>query len=121
MHKDIADLFAAEGEAAGEVIRRLKERAVDALHLELAEAPKGSNSLGAFRAAKVRILPLLLKLEDEGERDAALHDVASTLKLSIKPLRKTLSSLLVEEAAPEVPWVLRCLPKRTPLSLVNTI
>jgi hypothetical protein len=43
-----------------------------------------------------------LNLEDEGERDAALHDVASKLKLSIKPLRKTLSSLLAQEAEPEV-------------------
>jgi DNA primase len=101
-HKDIADLFAAEGEAAREVIGELKEQAVDALHLELSEAPKDSNSLGAYRAAKERILPLLLKLDDEGERDAALHDVASKLKLSIKPLRKTLGSVLVQEAELEV-------------------
>jgi DNA primase len=70
---------------------------VDALHLELSEAPKGSNSLGAYRVAKERVLPLLLKLEDEGERDAALHDVAAKLKLSIKPLRKALVTMLEEQ------------------------
>jgi hypothetical protein len=57
MHKDIADLFAAEGEAAREVIRELKERAVDALHLELSEAPKGSNSLGRTGPPKSAYCP----------------------------------------------------------------
>ena len=88
MRKDFADVFADQGEAAREVLWRLRERAVDGLHLELSEAPEGSNSLGTYRIAKERVLPLLLKLEDEGERDAALHDVAAKLKLSIKPLRK---------------------------------
>jgi len=68
-----------------------------ALHLELSEAPKDSNSLGTYRVAKERVLPLLLKLEDEGERDAALHDVAATLKLPIKPLRKALATMLEEQ------------------------
>jgi DNA primase len=89
-HKDFAD----QGEAAREVLGHLRERAVDALHLELSKAPKGSNNLGAYRVGKERVLPLLLKLEDEGERDAALHDVADTLKLSIKPLRKALVAML---------------------------
>jgi DNA primase len=97
VRKDFADVFAEQGETAREVLGRLRERAVDALHLELSEAPKGSNSLGAYRVAKERVLPLLLKLEDEGERDAALHDVADTLKLNIKPLRKTLVAMLEEQ------------------------
>jgi hypothetical protein len=97
VHKDFADVFADQGEAAREVLERLRERAVDALDLELSEAPKGSNSLGAYRVAKERVLPLLLKLEDEGERDAALHDVAAKLKLSIKPLRKALAGMLEEQ------------------------
>jgi DNA primase len=97
VRKDFADVFADQGEAAREVLGHLRERAVDALHLELSEAPKGSNSLGAYRVAKERVLPLLLKLEDEGERDAALHDVAAKLKLSIKSLRKALAAMLEEQ------------------------
>jgi DNA primase len=97
MRKDFADVFAEQGEAAREVLGHLRERAVDALHLELSEAPKGSNTLGAYRTAKERVLPLLLKLEDEGERDAALHDVAAKLKLSIKPLRKALAAMIEEQ------------------------
>src|SRR5215212_1621247 len=97
VRKDFADVFADQGEAAREILERLRERAVDALHLELSEAPKGSNNLGAYRVAKGRVLPLLLKLEDEGERDAALHDVAAKLKLSIKPLRKALAAMLEQE------------------------
>jgi hypothetical protein len=97
VRKDFADVFADQGEAAREVLGHLRERAVDALHLELSEAPNGSNSLGAYRIAKERVLPLLLKLEDEGERDAALHDVAAKLKLSIKPLRKALAAMLDEQ------------------------
>jgi DNA primase len=103
--KDVADLFAGEGSDAAEVIENLKAAAVDALELALSEAPKGSNSRGAYRAAKERIVPLLLKLEDEGERDAALHDVAGKLKLSIKPLRKALAALgeQAEEAEEVLP------------------
>jgi hypothetical protein len=97
VRKDFADVFADQGEAAREVLGHLRERAVDALDLELSEAPKGSNNLGAYRVAKERVLPLLLKLEDEGERDAALHDVAAKLKLSIKPLRKALVAMLEEQ------------------------
>jgi DNA primase len=97
VRKDFADAFADQGEAAREVLGHMRERAVDALHLELSEAPNGSNSLDAYRIAKERVLPLLLKLEDEGERDAALHDVASKLKLSIKPLRKALAAMLDEQ------------------------
>ncbi len=74
--KDVADLFADEGQGATEMLTDLKATAVDALYMELAEAPEGSDKLGAYRAVKERILPLLLKLEDEGEQDAALHDVA---------------------------------------------
>jgi DNA primase len=99
--KDAADLFADECLTAVEVIEGLKAVAADALHLELSEAPKGSNSLGAYRVAKERILPLLLRLEDEGERDAALHDVAGELKLSIKPLRKALAAMLEQKREPE--------------------
>ena len=104
MRKDFAGSFAAEGAEAKERLGELKARAVDALGLELSEAPTSANSLGAYRTAKDRILPLLLKLEDEGEQDAALHDVAAGLKLSIKPLRKALARLRAQtEEAKEGP------------------
>jgi DNA primase len=93
--EDVANLFADEGQSIAETLIDLKTAAVDALYLELAEAPEGSNHLRAYRTAKERILPLLLKLEDEGEQDAALHDVANKLKLSIKPLRKALAERTV--------------------------
>jgi DNA primase len=99
--KDLADVFAEEGREAAGILEDVKAAAVDALELELSEAPKGSNSLGAYRVAKERILPLLLKLEDEGERDAALHDVAGKLKLPIKPLRKALAAVLEQQRQPE--------------------
>jgi hypothetical protein len=38
-----------------------------------------------------------LKLDDEGEREAALHDVAKRLKLNIKPLSKALDALAETE------------------------
>jgi DNA primase len=92
--KDVADVFAAEGPETKKRLDELKVRAADALQLELsAEALKGSNSLEVYRAAKEQILPLLLKLEDQGEQDAALHDVTDKLKLSIKPLRNALAAL----------------------------
>ena len=92
MRKDFADLFAGEGAAARDILPALKQEAVDALHTELSEALKSPDSLGAYRVAKERILPLLMKLEDEGERIAALHDVASKLKLPKKPLGKVLAA-----------------------------
>jgi len=99
--KDVADLFADEGHSATEVLTDLKAAAVDALYLELDEAAKGSDNLGAYRAVKVRILPLLPKLEDEGEQDAALHDVAHKLKLPIKPLRNALAEQKAMELSRE--------------------
>jgi DNA primase len=99
--KDPADLFAADGQGAGETLKDLQAGATDALGLELLEAPEGEDSLRAYRAAKERVLPLLLKLEDRGERDAALKDVAAALKLSVKPLRKALAAAEAEEGESE--------------------
>src|SRR5919112_2477020 len=97
MRKDFADVFAIEGEGAKERLEGLKDRAVDALDLAISEAEEGStaqkDNLKTYKLAKERILPLLLRLEDEGERDAALKDIAHKLKLTIKPLRKALSAL----------------------------
>jgi len=91
--KDMADLFARRGTDAKEILEDLKARAVDAVELEVSETPKGANNLATYRAAKEEILPLLLRLEDEGEQDAALRDVAGKLKLPIKPLRKALAAV----------------------------
>ena len=96
--EDLADVFHKRGEeAVREVLKKLKAQAVDALELELREAEEssteGSQSLTTYRRAKEWVLPLLLRLEDEGAQDAALHDVADRLKLSIKPLRIALAAL----------------------------
>ena len=97
MHKDFADAFAAEGRAAKECLEGLKDRAVDALDLAIIEIQEGltdqKDNLRTYKFAKEQILPLLLRLEDEGERDAALKDIAHRLKLTMKPLRKALAAL----------------------------
>lgn len=114
--KDLADLFAASSGAKGEaaaVVDGLKERAQDALALELSEAPGEKNNLLAYRKDKERILPLLVRLEDEGEREAALHDVANRMKLSIKPMRKTLAELVESEAERKATRPDECGPDET--------
>jgi len=97
VRKDFADLFAAEGEAAKVRLEGLKDRAVDALGVAIYEAQEGStaqkDNLKTYKFAKEQILPLLLRLEEEGERDAALKDIAHKLKLTLKPLRKALAAL----------------------------
>ena len=47
--KDVADLFAAEGEGARKVIEELKEGALDALAVAISEAPPKSDNLGRYR------------------------------------------------------------------------
>jgi len=90
--KDTADLFQARGEGAREVLHAVSSRAVDALDLTLSEAPEGS-ARERYRYAREHALPLLLRLEDGGEREAALQDVADGVKLGIKPLRHALASM----------------------------
>ncbi|CAA9406896.1 MAG: hypothetical protein AVDCRST_MAG03-1583 [uncultured Rubrobacteraceae bacterium] len=86
MIKDVAELFAAEGEGARSILERLKEGAPDALDLALsANLPKGQRK--RLRYAKNRVFPLLLRLEDDGERGAALDDAAEAMKLGKKILR----------------------------------
>src|SRR5215212_6101844 len=105
MRKDFADSFAAEGRAVKERLEGLKDRAVDALGVAISEAREGSagqkDHLETYRFANEEVLPLLLGLEDDGERDAALKDVARKLKLTLKPLRKALCAL--EEREQEQP------------------
>lgn len=93
--EDLAALVRKRGEAAAhKVLHDLKARAVDALELELREAEEssteGGQSLATYRRVKERILPLLARLEDEGERDAALRDVARRTGLGLRSLRKAL-------------------------------
>ena len=89
MIKDAADLFAAQGEEARDTIEDLKIDAQDALDLALSEAP--SSQRDRYRYATERIFPLLLMLEDEGERGAALDDVAGNLGLRKTDLRGALA------------------------------
>ena len=99
--KDAADLFAAEGEAAPEILEGLKEQAKDALTLVISEAPPKSDTLGKFRYFKEKELPLIMRLEDPGERRAVLHDIAREHNLGVKDLQSALTAAekQVEEAA----------------------
>ncbi len=87
MIKDVADLFAAEGEGAREILEGLMAEAKDALDLTLEEAPD-SSARERFRHAREAVFPLLLRIDDDGERRAALIDVAQALKLPVRDLRK---------------------------------
>jgi DNA primase len=102
---DLSDLLHKRGKAtARKVLEELKARAVDGLELELKEAEENftdEGQLAVYRRAKERILPLLLSLEDEGERDAALRDVAQRLGLGLRPLRKVLADMEQPESSEE--------------------
>ena len=74
--KDAADLFAAEGEEAREILHDMRKRAKDALTLVISEAPSKGDTLGRYRAFKERELPLIMRLEDPGERRAVLEDIS---------------------------------------------
>ncbi len=99
--KDAADLFAAEGDEAREILEELKEQAQDALGLAVSEAPPKGNTLGAYRFFKETELPLIMRLEDPGERRAVLEDIAKAHDLKVSDLRKALSvaEKRAEEAA----------------------
>jgi DNA-binding MarR family transcriptional regulator len=90
--KDAADLYQARPEEAREVLHALSSSALDALDLMLSEAPEDSNR-ERYRYAREHVLPLLLKLEDEGEREAALKDATNELGLTSKTLSKALNSI----------------------------
>jgi hypothetical protein len=99
--KDAADLFAAEGEEAREILDGLKQQATDALGLVISEAPAEGDVLGRYRHFKERELPLIMRLEDPGERRAVLEDIAKAHDLKVSDLRKALSAAekRAEEAA----------------------
>src|SRR5215217_3500631 len=92
MIEDMAALFAREGEGARQIAEELQDQAKDALELVLGEAPEGT-ARQRYLYAKERAFPLLLRLGDPAERGAAITDVAKTLKLNVKDLRKALSDL----------------------------
>jgi len=85
-NKDVGDLFAAKGEETKAIIEELKAKAPDALDLAISEAPKGSAREHYLYVREI-IFPLLLRIEDDGERNAALEDAARGLKLKISDLR----------------------------------
>src|ERR671910_3661632 len=97
--KDAADLFAAEGEGAREILEGLKEQATDALGLVISEAPSKGDTLGRYRAFKERELPLIMRLEDPGERRAVLEDISKAHDLRVSNLQKALTA--AEERAAE--------------------
>jgi hypothetical protein len=90
--KDAADLFAAEGEEARESLEELKEQAQDALDVAVSEAPPKSDTLGQYRYFKEKELPLIMRLEDPGERQAVLHDIAREHNLGMKNLQSALTA-----------------------------
>jgi hypothetical protein len=90
--KDAADLFAAEGDEACEILEELKKQAKDALDVAVSEAPPEGDVLGRYRHFKERELPLILRLEDPGERRAVLEDIARAHDLKVSDLRKALSA-----------------------------
>jgi hypothetical protein len=92
MIKDAADLYQARGEGAREVLHAIRGRGVDALDLALYEAPKAS-ARERYRYAREHVLPLLLRLEDGGEQEAALKDAADGLGLRVTSLRDALSDM----------------------------
>jgi hypothetical protein len=99
--KDAADLFAAEGEEAHEILEKLKDKAQDALGLAVSEAPSEGDTLAHYRHFKEKELPLILRLEDPGERRAVLEDIAKAHDLKVSDLRKVLSAaeMRAEETA----------------------
>src|SRR5215218_5627143 len=97
--KDAADLFAAEGDTAKEILDNLKEKAKDALSLAIFEAPPKGDTLGGYRYFRQEELPLLMRLEDPGERRAALHNISNEQNLGLKILQRSLTA--AEEQAAE--------------------
>jgi len=89
-NKDVADLFAAEGEGAKEILENLKAGALDALGVAISEAPPEGDNLRRYRYFKEALLPLLMCLKDAGERRAALEDIARELSLKVSNLNKAL-------------------------------
>jgi hypothetical protein len=101
MIEDMAALFAREGEGARQIVEELQEEAMDALELALGEAPEGT-ARQRYLYAKERAFPLLLRIGDPAERGAALADVAKSLGLNGRDLRKALSDLEKETQAEAV-------------------
>lgn len=105
--KDVADLFAAGSSNAREVILSLRERAIDALDIALSKAPKDSKR-ATYRFTKEQVLPLIARIEDEGERQATIEDASKALSFKVSELRKELNRELSHSrdntiAKPEAP------------------
>jgi hypothetical protein len=92
MIKDMADLFAVEGEGARQILEELRGEAQDGLALSISEAPPSSDTLEQYRYFKAEQLPLLMRLEDPAERRAALEDIAIAQSLKVSNLQKALAA-----------------------------
>lgn len=100
--KDISDLFEVNGDASRQVLGKLKADTKDALDMALAEVPKGSTR-DRYRYARDEVLPLIIRLEDEGERNAAIDDIAPALKLKASELRKAIKTKTIGKAPEDEP------------------
>jgi hypothetical protein len=98
--KDPADLFSSNVQGAKTLVDELKERAVDALELELSDATTYSQR-EKWRHFREKILQLLIQIEDESERSAALQDVAQSTKLGMSELREVLKVRVQQEKESE--------------------
>ncbi len=99
MRKDVADLFAAEGQGALETLDALKERATDALTLAVEGIPDVRSQREKLGYVRKNVFPLVLGLPGESDRLAALEDVAEAAKLKANVLRRALGE---EEARLQV-------------------
>ena len=95
--KDAADLFAAKGERQGSP-REPEERGQGRPELAISEAPPKGDTLGGYRYFRQEELPLLMRLEDPGERRAALHNISNEQNLGLKILQSAPDQQLEEQA-----------------------
>ncbi len=90
MRKDIADLFASEGQAALKTLNDLRSRATDALELAIDGIPDVPSKRKKLSYVRESVFPLLLRLPKESDRLAALDDVAAATKLKPAVLKHAL-------------------------------
>ena len=90
MRKDVADLFAAEGQDALETLHELKRRAADALDLAVEGIPDVPSKRKRLKYIRKSVLPLVLGLPREADRLAALEDVVAAAKVKASVLRRAL-------------------------------
>ena len=71
------------------------------MSLAILEAPPKGDTLGQYRYFRQEELPLLLRLEDPGERRAALHNISNEQNLGLKILQRALTAAEEQAEAEE--------------------